>query len=99
MRYRSKENDMADLGGERDIDERIRERAYQLWERDGDPKKHADEYWETARRQVEAEGVDDAPAVPAFEQSDKRQLESEDPQEDVGAPGDASGKPRAKRSQ
>ncbi|WP_109480502.1 DUF2934 domain-containing protein [Paraburkholderia sp. C35] len=88
---------MADVSSEREIDERIRERAYHLWECDGDPKKHADEYWDTARRQIEAEGLGDTPVAPAFEQSDKQQMESEDPQEDVGE-GDAVGKPRAKRA-
>ena len=29
--------------------ERIRVRAYHLWERDGKPEGHADEYWERAR--------------------------------------------------
>src|SRR6185369_10007105 len=77
----SPESDMAEYDGERSTDERIRERAYQLWERDDDPRKHADEYWDTARRQIEAEGADDAPVEPPIEQSDKRQLESEDPQE------------------
>ncbi|MBN3763705.1 DUF2934 domain-containing protein [Burkholderia sp. Ac-20365] len=89
---------MAELGGESNTDERIRERAYQLWERDPDPKKHADEYWEIARRQVEAEGTDDISVEPTIEQSDKRQMESEDPQDDGDVQGDAAGKPRAKRA-
>ncbi|MEI5996086.1 DUF2934 domain-containing protein [Paraburkholderia bengalensis] len=83
---------------ERNIDERIRERAYELWERDDDPKKHADEYWDTARRQIEAEGVDDASVTPPVEQSDKRQLESEDPQEGDTPNVEAVAKPRAKRT-
>lgn len=89
---------MSELGGESKTDVRIRERAYQLWERDADPKKHADEYWDIARRQIEAEGADDMPMEPAIEQSDKRQLESEDPQDDNGVTDDAAGKPRAKRA-
>ena len=27
------------------VEERVRERAYQLWERDGSPEGRADEYW------------------------------------------------------
>jgi hypothetical protein len=89
---------MAEAGSERNIDDRIRERAYQLWERDDDPKRHADEYWDTARRQIEAEGLDGSPVEPPIEQSDKRQLESEDPQEAVIAQASAAGKPRARRA-
>jgi hypothetical protein len=92
------ESDMAEAGSERSNDDRIRERAYQLWERDDDPKQHADEYWDTARRQIEAEGMDGASVEPPIEQSDKRQLESEDPQEVSSPRGEAAGKPRAKRS-
>jgi hypothetical protein len=89
---------MADTAGEHSIDDRIRERAYFLWERDDDPRKHADDYWDTARRQIEAEGPENPSMEPSIEQSDKRQLESEDPQEGDGARGDPSGKPRAKRT-
>jgi hypothetical protein len=89
---------MAEAGSERSIDDRTRERAYQLWEHDDDPKRHADEYWDTARRQIEAEGMDGSPAEPPIEQSDKRQLESEDPQDAISAQGEAAGKPRARRA-
>jgi predicted metal-dependent peptidase len=83
---------------ERRVDDLIRERAYRLWENDEDPKKHADEYWDTARKQIEAEGGGDTDTEPAIEQSDKQQRESEDPQEDV-SPGDETlAKPRAKKA-
>jgi hypothetical protein len=36
-------------------EERIRERAYHLWQQDGAPEGRADEYWEKARSQVLAE--------------------------------------------
>ena len=36
-------------------EERIRERAYRLWQQDGAPDGRADEYWEKARSQVLAE--------------------------------------------
>jgi hypothetical protein len=50
------------------MDERIRARAYELWESDGSPEGRADEYWEKARTLVESENaatarssVDDKP--------------------------------------
>jgi hypothetical protein len=36
-------------------EERIRVRAYELWEKDGKPEERADEYWERARAQIEGE--------------------------------------------
>ncbi|CAM2149753.1 DUF2934 domain-containing protein [Paraburkholderia tropica] len=36
-------------------EERIRRRAYQLWEDDGSPEGKADEYWGRAEKQVAAE--------------------------------------------
>ena len=88
---------MTEHSDERSIDERIRQRAYHLWERDVDPKKHADEYWDTARQQIEAEGQQNPAVAPPVDQSDKRQLESEAPQEGDTSQDDAAGKPRAKR--
>jgi hypothetical protein len=89
---------MADAEKVTGTDELIRERAYHLWENDQDPKKHADDYWDTARRQIEAEGDGDAGAEPGIEQSDKRQIESEDPQDDDGIRDENADKPRAKRA-
>jgi len=37
-------------------EEKIRVRAYELWEKDGSPEQRADEYWERAKAQVEEEG-------------------------------------------
>lgn len=37
------------------LEEQIRARAYELWEKDGSPEGRADEYWERARTLVEAE--------------------------------------------
>jgi len=89
---------MATQGSERSTDDRIRERAYHLWEQDDDPKKHADEYWDTARRQIEAEGGNDAQDGQPAAQSVKRRVESEDPQEGSTPHDDITGKPRAKRT-
>jgi hypothetical protein len=43
------------------LDQRIRERAYALWQSDGSPEGRADEFWDLARRQLEAESDPDAP--------------------------------------
>ncbi|MFL9959066.1 DUF2934 domain-containing protein [Paraburkholderia nemoris] len=41
-------------------EEKIRARAYELWEKDGSPEGRADEYWERARAQIdEEESADD----------------------------------------
>ncbi len=34
-------------------DERVRVRAYELWEKDGRPHGRNDEYWEEALRQIQ----------------------------------------------
>jgi hypothetical protein len=36
-------------------EEKIRVRAYELWEKDGSPAGRADEYWEQARAQIDEE--------------------------------------------
>ncbi|CAM2155780.1 DUF2934 domain-containing protein [Pararobbsia alpina] len=83
------------------IEQRIRERAYHLWERDHAPGKDANDYWDAARRQLAAEGSsmnlvsDDLADV---QQSDKRRLETRDPQDDGQAPNVHIDAPRAKRA-
>jgi hypothetical protein len=47
------EGNMADA-----LDQKIRERAYHLWENDGKPEGRQDEYWERARFLV---GISDNP--------------------------------------
>jgi Protein of unknown function (DUF2934) len=37
------------------IEDRIRERAYELWEQDGRHSGRSDDYWRQARSEVEAE--------------------------------------------
>jgi hypothetical protein len=37
------------------LDERIRVRAYELWQQDGSMEECADEYWQQAREMVERE--------------------------------------------
>jgi hypothetical protein len=54
-------------------EERIRERAYRLWQDDGSPEGRADEYWGRAEAQIDAESGPDEPDEPeqAVVQSDK----------------------------
>jgi hypothetical protein len=52
-------------GTEQDIETRIRERAYALWDQDGRPEGRADEYWEKARQLIEAEDDPKAPDMTA----------------------------------
>ncbi|MGF6609306.1 putative membrane protein [Paraburkholderia sp. UCT70] len=41
-------------------EEQIRTLAFYLWEKDGSPEGRADEYWEKARQQLDA---DESPAA------------------------------------
>jgi hypothetical protein len=50
---------------EQDMEIRIRERAYALWDQDGRLEGRADEYWEKARRLIEAEDDPKAPDMTA----------------------------------
>ena len=44
-----------------DLETRIRQRAYSLWEEDGRPDGRAEEYWERARKLIEAEDNPNSP--------------------------------------
>jgi hypothetical protein len=83
------------------LDARIRQRAYRLWQDDGSPPGRPDEYWHRAAQQIAAEGVDAPPDSthpgPAFEQSDKQQLEVPVPEESPNDQEAEVSKPRAKR--
>ncbi|GGC56540.1 hypothetical protein GCM10011504_38630 [Siccirubricoccus deserti] len=48
-----------------DLETRIRERAYALWEEDGRPEGRAAEHWDQARRFIEAEDDLKAPDMVA----------------------------------
>ncbi|HEX7931641.1 MAG TPA: DUF2934 domain-containing protein [Paraburkholderia sp.] len=63
---------MDGLPGEPTVEDRIRKRAYELWESDGSPEGRADAYWSRAQAQIEAEGAtgDAVPPEPV-EQSGK----------------------------
>ena len=62
------------MSGDDGFEERVRERAYSLWERAGRPEGRADEFWEQARREEdEARAADerlDEEAVESFPASD-----------------------------
>ena len=40
---------------EKTIEDRVRDRAYALWEKNGRPDGRSDEYWQRARSEVQAE--------------------------------------------
>lgn len=52
----------------RSVEERIRTRAYYLWENAADPKGSPDEYWDQALAEIQNEGgvseMADAPVEP-----------------------------------
>jgi hypothetical protein len=66
-------------------EDRIRQRAYRLWQDDGSPEGRADEYWGRAEAQIDAEGGLEAPE-PAIEQSDKRRQAGEPLEEGDAVP-------------
>ena len=49
---------------DKELEARIRTRAYHIWENDPSPEGRAEDHWEEARRQIEAEGPADDSAVP-----------------------------------
>ena len=49
---------------EKTIEDRVRERAYTLWERDGRREGRSDEYWQQARAEVEAEEAEPGNEIP-----------------------------------
>ncbi|SAL89006.1 hypothetical protein AWB68_08966 [Caballeronia choica] len=46
------------------MEERIRKRAYELWQQDGSMEGCADEYWRQARQIVEREMLEEKPKLP-----------------------------------
>jgi hypothetical protein len=68
-------------------EERVRRRAYQLWEDDGAPEGKADEYWGRAEKQVAAEydAEGETPGI-ASDQASKRRVAGEPLQESDSMP-------------
>ena len=59
-------------GPEKTIEDRVRDRAYALWEKDGRPDGRSDGYWQQARSEVEAEEAEPGNESPVHE-TEKRQ--------------------------
>lgn len=51
---------------EKTIEDRVRDRAYALWEQDGRLDGRSDEYWRQARLDVEAEEAEPGKENPDF---------------------------------
>jgi hypothetical protein len=76
--------------------ERIRQRAHEIWERDGRPEGRREEHWAQARREIEAEDSggaaagpatpDDAPTVTAPDGPEATPAQAAAAAEAVGAP-------------
>jgi hypothetical protein len=68
-------------------EERVRRRAYQLWEDDGAPEGKADEYWSRAEKQVAAEyDAEGEMSGVASDQAGKRRVAGEPSQENDALP-------------
>ncbi len=81
-----------------DIERRVRERAYQLWEEAGYPPDRSDEFWYRARQEIESDipPVGDAPGGAVDFPADEMTLE--DPPEmsvDTGMPFESPPHPAA----
>jgi len=46
-----------------DLEERIRQRAYELWEDSGRPEGGAEEFWHRAERELKGEKPEPAPPL------------------------------------
>ncbi|CAB3725243.1 DUF2934 domain-containing protein [Paraburkholderia rhynchosiae] len=81
---------MDGLPGEPTVEDRIRKRAYELWESDGSPEGRADDYWTRAQAQIEAEGeAGDAEPPAPVDQSSKGRRAADAPDEDSVRTSDA----------
>jgi hypothetical protein len=74
-------------------DDEIRERAYAIWQREGEPGGRARDHWEQARREIEAEQV---PAKAArLRKSKPKAAADETPATESGAKTSASRRRKA----
>jgi hypothetical protein len=77
-------------------EERIRQRAHEIWEREGRPEGRHEEHWAQAIREITEEGsggsspgsvtADDAPTVPAATGSEATPAQAAAAADTVGAP-------------
>jgi hypothetical protein len=58
-------NDLEVMKMELSVQDRIRERAYQLWDANGRVEGHAEQHWLTAEREILAEHLAPSAVVPA----------------------------------
>ena len=86
---------------DKELEARIRARAYHIWENDPSPEGRADEHWEEARRQIEAEGAADgdaAPPVPTDQSAERERGSRIAPEEQLQEmPGDDIEPPKRAR--
>lgn len=84
---------------DKELEARIRTRAYQIWENDPSPEGKADEHWEEARRQIEAEGTAGQPE-PSDQSADRERAARIAPEEQLQEmPGDTIEPPKRARRQ
>ena len=79
-----------------DVERRVRERAYQLWEEAGYPPDRSDDFWYRARQEIESDipPVGDAPGGAIDFPPDEMSLEDPPPMSvDTGMPFDSSAEP------
>ena len=84
-----------------DRDQRVKERAYELWENEGRPAGRHDDHWDQARREIEERDGDLASgmeAPPPLESPTKRTTARRKPAGEAGTPrsrGRAGSPPRS----
>ncbi|KXU83860.1 hypothetical protein CI15_25340 [Paraburkholderia monticola] len=83
---------------DKELDARIHTRAYQIWQNDPSPEGKADEHWEEARRQIEAEGAaggDTVQQEPTDQSAERERGSRIAPEEQLQeSPGDVSEPPK-----
>ncbi len=72
-----------------DMESRIRERAYHMWEAAGCPPERSDEFWHLARQQIEGEEFPEGEAPPAGQEA----IPTADQAPIIDVPGVATGMP------
>ena len=58
------------MSGDRDLEERIRQRAYEIWRAEGAPHGRDQDHWDQARRELTSAGGDAVEAVETTKEPD-----------------------------